>query len=36
MLDGLKDVSLYYNGQAAFLKDIKYGFINTKCASAGK
>ena len=27
---------LYYKGQAALLKDEKYGFINTNCASAGK
>lgn len=27
---------LYYNGQASLLKDKKYGFINTKCASGGK
>ena len=26
---------LFYNGQAAILYDEKYGFINTKCASAG-
>ena len=26
---------LYYNGQAALLKDKKYGFINTNCASSG-
>lgn len=27
---------LYYFGQCAFLKDKKYGFINTKCCSNGK
>ena len=27
---------LYYYGQCAFLKDKKYGFINTKCCSNGK
>ena len=27
--------SLYYMGQAALLKDKKYGFINTNCSSAG-
>ena len=27
---------LYYNGQASFLYDKKYGFINTKCAGSGK
>lgn len=26
---------LYYNGQAAFLKDKNYGFINTNCCSNG-
>jgi len=26
---------LYYNGMAALLKDEKYGFINTNCASSG-
>ena len=26
---------LYYNGQAALLKDKKFGFINTSCASSG-
>lgn len=26
---------LYYNGQAALLKDKEYGFINTNCSSAG-
>ena len=26
---------LYYNGEAALLKDSKYGFINTNCASSG-
>ena len=26
---------LYYNGQAALLKDEKFGFINTNCASSG-
>lgn len=26
---------LYYNGMACFLKDNKYGFINTNCASNG-
>lgn len=26
---------LYYNGKCAFLKDKKYGFINTGCASSG-
>lgn len=26
---------LYYNGMATFLKDKKYGFINTNCASNG-
>lgn len=28
--------SLYLYGQASLLKDKKYGFINTNCASAGK
>lgn len=27
---------LYYNGMAAILKDEKFGFINTNCASNGK
>lgn len=27
---------LYYNGQAALLKDKDYGFINTNCCSSGK
>lgn len=26
---------LYYNGQASFLKDKKYGFINTNCCTNG-
>ena len=26
---------LYYDGQATFLKDEKYGFINTRCSSSG-
>ena len=29
------ELSLYYNGKAALLKDEKYGFINTKCAGTG-
>ena len=29
------EMCLYYNGQAALLKDKKYGFINTNCSSAG-
>lgn len=29
------EMCLYYNGQASFLYDEKYGFINTKCASGG-
>lgn len=28
--------TLFYNGQATILKDINYGFINTKCCSNGK
>lgn len=28
--------SLYLNGQASLLKDEKYGFINTNCASSGE
>ena len=27
---------LYYNGMATFLKDEKFGFINTNCSSSGK
>lgn len=27
---------LFYNGYTAFLKDSKFGFINTKCSSSGK
>lgn len=27
--------TLYYNGQCAFLKDKKYGFINTMCTGGG-
>lgn len=27
---------LYYNGQATFLKDKNYGFINTRCCTNGK
>ena len=27
--------SLYFDGQATFLKDNKYGFINTRCCSSG-
>lgn len=29
------ELCLFYYGQAALLKDSKYGFINTKCASNG-
>lgn len=29
------ELCLYYNGKATFLKDKKYGFINTKCAGTG-
>ena len=27
---------LYYDGQATFLKDKRYGFINTRCVSSGE
>ena len=30
------ELCLYYYGQASLLKDINYGFINTKCATNGK
>ena len=30
------EMCLYYKGQASLLKDKKYGFINTNCASAGE
>ncbi len=29
------ELTLYFNGKAALLKDKKYGFINTKCAGTG-
>ena len=29
------EMCLFYKGQAALLKDKKYGFINTNCASNG-